>query len=203
MDGVSFSPLASVTANITTYSDTGLSAATAYSYRVRAFNAGGSSVYSNTSGATTLLFTPSSPSALKAIAVSSNRINLSWTDNAANETGFKIERSLDGVNFTVIATTAANVSTFADTRSTTYTQYTYRVSAYNAAGSSGYSNTASSALLQLHADASEVSGVTNGSVVTPSVGSTGFKGTLVAKGTGSVNYAPGQLGSAVYLSRRQ
>jgi hypothetical protein len=39
---------------------------------------------------------PPSPSNLSATAVSSNRINLTWTDNAVTEDGFKIERSLNG-----------------------------------------------------------------------------------------------------------
>jgi PKD repeat protein len=35
---------------------------------------------------------PNAPSALTAQAVSANRVDLGWTDNANNETGFKIER---------------------------------------------------------------------------------------------------------------
>jgi uncharacterized protein (TIGR03437 family) len=54
-------------------------------------------------------------------------------------------------------------------------------------------------LLQLHSDASEVSGVTNGSIVTPSVAPVGFTGTVVVKGGGSVNFAPAQAGNGVYF----
>src|SRR5205823_1681061 len=86
LDGVSFSPLTNVGANITIYSDTGLKAATAYSYRVRAYNSGGNSAYSNTSSATTAAALLAAPSALKAVRASSSSINLSWTDNANNET---------------------------------------------------------------------------------------------------------------------
>src|SRR5204863_5014203 len=83
LDGVSFSPLASVAANVTIYSDTGLNAATAYSYRVRAYNASGNSDYSNASSATTAAALPAAPSALTAVAASSSRIDVGWTDNAS------------------------------------------------------------------------------------------------------------------------
>jgi hypothetical protein len=54
-------------------------------------------------------------------------------------------------------------------------------------------------LLQLHLDASEVSGVTNGSVVTPSIAPAGFTGSVVVNGTGSVNFTPAQTGNGVYF----
>ena len=54
-------------------------------------------------------------------------------------------------------------------------------------------------LLQMHLDATEVSGVTNGSVVTPSLAPPGFTGTVVVASGGSVNFAPAQLGNGVYF----
>jgi hypothetical protein len=54
-------------------------------------------------------------------------------------------------------------------------------------------------LLQIHADASEVSGVTNGSIVTPGVAPAGFTGTVVVNGSGSVNFAPAQVGNGVFF----
>jgi len=45
----SFVQIAQVAANTSSYSDTGLSRNTSYSYRVRAFNSAGKSAYSNTS----------------------------------------------------------------------------------------------------------------------------------------------------------
>src|SRR5205823_6470156 len=56
---------------------------------------------------------------------------------------------------------------------------------------------AGSVQLKLRLDATEVSGATNGSIVSPSTGPAGFTGTVVAKGTGSVNFAPAQVGSGV------
>ena len=76
---------------MTSYSNTGLTASTSYSYRVRAYNAAGDSDYSNTASAVTQAAPalPAAPTNLIATAVSKSQINLSWTDNADNETGFQ------------------------------------------------------------------------------------------------------------------
>lgn len=144
--GGAFAQVASVGANVTSYQDTGLAASTTYSYRVSANNSGGSSAYSNTASATTSGGSgtlPAAPTNLGATATSSSQINLSWTDNAANETGFSIERSTGGGAFAQIATVGANVTSFQNTGLAASTTYSYRVRASNAAGNSAYSNTAS------------------------------------------------------------
>jgi len=91
---------------------------------------------------------PASPSALTATAVSSSQINLSWMDNSNNEDGFVIERSTDGTSFTQIGTAAAQATGGIDTALAASTTYHYRVRAFNAAGSSPNSNTASATTLQ-------------------------------------------------------
>ena len=76
------------------------------------------------------------------------RVNLTWTDNAANETGFVIERSLDGVAFSQVGTAPARNGTgttsFADPTVVLDTTYIYRVAAVNTAvaGQSAWSNVA-------------------------------------------------------------
>ena len=50
-DGVHFSQVGTVGANVTEYYDTGLTAGTTYTYRVRAYNTVGNSLYSNTASA--------------------------------------------------------------------------------------------------------------------------------------------------------
>ena len=113
---------------------------------MRAYNAAGDSDYSNTASAVTPAApaVPAAPTNLVATAVSKSQINLTWTDNASNETGFHIERCKGSTctNFTQIATVGANVTSYANTGLTANTTYRYRVHAYNASGNSAYSNIA-------------------------------------------------------------
>jgi subtilisin family serine protease len=141
-----FSQIAEVGANVTSYSNTGLSASTTYVYRVRSYNAGGNSNYSNTASATTQAAgsVPAAPSNLSASSASNSQINLSWTDNANNESGFRIERcqGFGCSNFAQIAEVGAGVTSYSNTGLNRITFYSYRVRAFNSAGNSGYSNTA-------------------------------------------------------------
>ncbi len=86
---------------------------------------------------------PAAPTLLTATAVSDTQINLAWTDNATDETGIEVERGIDGVNFALIHTTAADVEAYNNTGLSAATLYYYRVRAVNVGGASSYSNTAS------------------------------------------------------------
>jgi regulation of enolase protein 1 (concanavalin A-like superfamily)/fibronectin type 3 domain-containing protein len=90
---------------------------------------------------------PAAPSGLTATPLSTTQINLSWVDNSTNESGFKVERSTDGVNFAQVGTTGPNVASYSDATVIGTGTYTYRVRATASAGDSGYSNTAASAPL--------------------------------------------------------
>ena len=91
---------------------------------------------------------PAAPSGLSAVAISGSAINLTWQDNANNETGFNIERSSDGITFAPLATVGTNVSTFSNTGLEPVTTYWYRVNAENTGGVSLWSNTASATTLE-------------------------------------------------------
>jgi titin len=149
-DGVNFSQITTVAANLTSYSNTGLAASTTYFYRVRALGNAGPSGYSNVASATTgaLGAPPAAPANLAATPVSKSQINLAWADLANNETGFKIERSIDGISFTQVGTAGANVTSFASTGLQGNKKYYYRVRANNSNGDSAYSNIASARTLR-------------------------------------------------------
>jgi Fibronectin type III domain len=146
-DCTNFAHITTVGANATSYLDIGLLASTSYMYRVRAYNLAGDSGYSDPASATTQTAPalPAAPSNLTAKAISSSQINLSWTDNSNNETGFRIERCKGATctNFSQIATVGANVTAFSNTKLSRNTTYRYRVRAYNGAGDSANSNIAS------------------------------------------------------------
>ena len=85
---------------------------------------------------------PAAPTNLTATAISGTQINLSWTDNATNETGYKIERSSDGTNFYPLAATGVNGTKYSNTGLSAGRRYYYRVYAIIAAGKSAFSNVA-------------------------------------------------------------
>ncbi|MDI6850160.1 MAG: SBBP repeat-containing protein [Candidatus Saccharicenans sp.] len=132
-----WSQIATVGANVTSFQNTGLAEATDYYYRVRAYNSAGDSEYSNELNVLTL---PAAPTNLTATAVHERRINLSWTDNSGGESGFRLERKVGSGNWTTLTNVAANVTSYPDTGVVESTTYTYRVFAFNAGGDSAASN---------------------------------------------------------------
>ena len=145
-NGSSWSLVARVGPGTAAYSEGGMSPGTTYEYRVRAGNSGGVSGYSNSATATTLASNPKGtppapPSTLSAHATSTSEIALQWTDSSANEAGFRIQRTT-GDHWVHVATIPAGSTAYSDAGLQGGTTYSYRVSAYNSAGESGYSNAA-------------------------------------------------------------
>ncbi|MBD2700809.1 fibronectin type III domain-containing protein [Spirosoma sp. BT702] len=141
-DGTSFTKIADVGANATSYEDKNLQPQTRYYYRIRAVNAAGSSGYSNVADATTPVGPPAAPQNLVATAVSITQINLTWTA-VPNATNILIERSPNGNDgWTQIASVAGNVTTYEDKNLSQNTRYFYRIRATNTSGNGPYSNVA-------------------------------------------------------------
>lgn len=129
--------------NATTFTDASVQGGTQYSYRVLAVSDAGSSAASNVASATTPATLPASPSNLALTVLSSTTMQLAWSDNSSDETGFLIERQTSGSGtWDVVTTTAANVTGYTDATLQAGTQYAYRVSAVNGAGVSNASNVA-------------------------------------------------------------
>lgn len=85
---------------------------------------------------------PAAPTALSATAVSYAEIDLSWTDNSSNETGFEIERSTDGIGgtYTPLDAVGAGVTSYADGDLDATSEYCYRVRAVNGIGESAWTD---------------------------------------------------------------
>ena len=108
----------------TTFTDTTAAAATAYNYTVRHYNATSllESADSNTASITTIL-TP--PIGFTATATSSTLVQTSWTNAASGVTTF-VERSTDGVNYSVANGAGTTGTTFNDSGRTEATTFWYR-----------------------------------------------------------------------------
>jgi FtsP/CotA-like multicopper oxidase with cupredoxin domain len=138
-DGVSFSPLATLGVDITTYTDAAVILDNVYYYRVTASNVAGDTL----SNVATVTTPPVAPTNLTAVYQDRLQALLNWTDNATYEDGFIIER-IEGDITTIVATVGANPGTgpmtYTDTSVAFDGQYVYQVSAFNASGPSALSN---------------------------------------------------------------
>ena len=143
--------VANTASSSTTYSNTGLAAATSYTYRVSAINSVGTSAVSNTASAITgtIITVPQAPTGLVASAISSSQINLSWSAPSNNGgsaiTGYKIEQSTNSGSTwsAIVSNTGSTVTTYSNVGLAASTSYTYRISAINSIGTSVPSGTVS------------------------------------------------------------
>src|SRR5262249_51023636 len=145
-------------------------------------------------------------SGVAAVSISSAGATITWTTNTGSDTQVAYGTTsgyglMSPLNASFVTSHSVNL-----TGLTAATLYHYQVMSRDAQGnlsvSADFTFTTTAAvapLLQLRADATEVSGTANGSVVTPSVGPVGFTGTVIVKGTGSVNFTPGVSGDGVYF----
>jgi fibronectin type 3 domain-containing protein/lysophospholipase L1-like esterase len=142
-----YAQIADLAAGSTSYSDTTAVAGIKYYYRVYAYNTGGNSSYSSDANATIPLPPPpAAPSGLGAV-LNGGQINLSWTDASSDEAGFRIERKTGGNGtYAQIADLTAGTQTYSDANILGGNTYYYRVYAYNAGGSSAFTDEASAAV---------------------------------------------------------
>ncbi len=83
---------------------------------------------------------PAAPTGLSATAVSGSNgaIQLSWTNNSQVATGYEIEQSTDGTNFTTATTVSGYLNSYTVGGLTASTHYYFCVCAVDAAGQSAY-----------------------------------------------------------------
>lgn len=145
-----FAQVASITGNTPSYGDTGLNAATPYSYQVQATDAAGNlGAFSNIASATTPVDStpPSVPTNLAATAVSATQINLAWTASTDNVgvTGYNVQRCQGAGCTTFAQVSQPRVNSVDDTGLTPSTSYSYQVQAFDAAGNLSSFSSVSSA----------------------------------------------------------
>jgi Fibronectin type III domain len=121
-----------------------------YLFRVEAYNEDSDSYSPPSNQATvTTLDWPAAPTGLTTMAVSNTEIDLTWTDGVTSADGYTVERSSDGVTWTLLTTTPLSPGTqlYDDTEGLADgTMYEYRVQAVNATGGSGYATNAAATL---------------------------------------------------------
>ncbi|MDY6953614.1 MAG: fibronectin type III domain-containing protein, partial [Thermodesulfobacteriota bacterium] len=147
---------ASVPADTTSYLDSDLAIGT-YHYRVVAHlddDGSGTPCNSGPSNVVTAEIVstepPTAPSDLSASADSQNRtISLAWTDHSENESGFIIQRQVDGGAWDEECASVGANETAYDDQALDPGVYNYRVVAYNAYGQSDPSNEAEATIVDI------------------------------------------------------
>jgi hypothetical protein len=143
-------------------------------------------------------------STVNVVSVSSSAATISWTtnSNSTSQVAYGATSSyglLSPLNSTL--TTAHSVMLSGLAPSTTYHYQVQSVDGNgNEAISQDFTFTTTAApgpqvLLQISGTSAEANGVTNGSIVTPNIGPSGFAGTVVVNGSGSANFPPAQNGA--------
>ena len=115
---------------------TGNTITTTYSYFIQACNSSGCSPKTN------FAVVPYRPTNLTATALSSNRINLTWTDKSSNETGFEIYGKSGACastnSWNLIKRTGPNITSYVNTGLSSGQTYSYRTRAYTKSSSMPY-----------------------------------------------------------------
>lgn len=83
---------------------------------------------------------PAPPTNLKFGNIFSSALSLKWDDNSYNESGFILERSINGKQWININSMQPNTTSYIDVGLQNGTRYYYRIYAFNSSGKSSYSN---------------------------------------------------------------
>jgi hypothetical protein len=141
---------------------TGLSPNSTYDILVRAKTDAQVSAWSPDVEGTTLSLNP--PSNLVAIDISDTEIDLSWADTSTGESGFRIEASLDGANFSEVATIEANRTNYPFLDALPNATYYFQVEAVSGESSSNPSPIASALTIPRAPEGPSVSEVSSSEI---------------------------------------
>ena len=135
-----YTGLTTLGANVTTFVNTGLSSGTTFFYKIDAFNSGGTSALSGATSFTTTSATPipTAPSNLRFTGRGSSRLIFAWDDNSADETGFVIQSSANGVSYTTLDTVGAGITDYDASGLSSGTTYFFQVASFNSGGTSSF-----------------------------------------------------------------
>lgn len=124
-------PLANPVSPLTEY---GRPAEQQVCYRVGAYNQWGEGM-----SAASCTTPPASPPTLTATAGATAGIDLQWPDASAVESGYEVQRAGGDYQFSTLATTGANATSYHDGAAVTDTRYVYRVRALKDGGYTDFS----------------------------------------------------------------
>ena len=138
-DGTTWAALATTAPNATTYTDATATEGTPFYYRVRPVKGDAAGTAITVGPFSVNVFAPGNFSAAAAPgSAGQSQVNLSWTDASGIETGYRIERSPDGSSWSLLHTTAANVTQYSDTGLSAGATYHYRIRANAASNVSAF-----------------------------------------------------------------
>lgn len=135
LDQVTFELVTELSENSESYTQNGLIPATTYQYKLYAFHDFSKSD-SLIVAFTTKDIPPVAPSDFISTLITATEIELAWSDNSNNETGFKLYQSTDMTNFSLLAELGSDMTSYKDEGLTPNTAYTYRIEAFNTEGAS-------------------------------------------------------------------
>lgn len=147
-DGTSFDVLETLGSNSIDFTDSNITYGTRKWYRISAYINTEESEFTNI--ISVLVEDPTSVAPYGLTATGNlSVINLNWIDDSSTENGFKIWYSENDIDYILLSTVGANVTTYNHTGLLPELTYFYRVTSYNNYGESAYSNTASATTLSL------------------------------------------------------
>ena len=132
-------PGGDLAAGVLSFTDSGLTAETAYGYRLQALSAAGAGVRTAAVDVATLPGVPGVPMDLAAAPGADSQMQLSWTApvSGAAVTGYRIERAEDAATLAwteLVSDTGTAATVWSDSGLSAATAYHYRVTARSAAG---------------------------------------------------------------------